>query len=559
MPRSRIPGRVVIAALLSCFLIYPVMAQEDSESDSLFGLDTVTEIEIRIEPDEWAKLQPSDDVNWDIGQAMQALINDAMTGEDMRSEKSSRPGLAGYMGIDHQYGRADVVISAETVAEVGVRYKGNGTFASGFPAGKPSFKIDFNEYRKKLAFRGLKKINLNNNDSDPSYLREALSYELFREAGIPAPRVGWARVVVAVGDKEPKAMGLYTLVEQVDKRFLKRHYGTADGLLIKPSTFGTFRHFGDVWSERYERAYVPKTEGTPEQQQHLVGFARLLNLAGDDEFEQKVDEYLDVDQFVNFLAVNVLLSNLDSFLGGTQNYYAYLEPRSNLVQLLPWDMDHSFGAFELLGTPEERRDFSLDSPAIGENSNRLIERTLAIPRIKAAYHARIEELLIRVFAEEKLLAQIQEAGNSVRPLLSDDEHARFDAALGNEPTTYEPHVLKYFVKKRLESVRGQLDGKSDGQRLSYGPLPGVVEAWIRIAVAGLVALVLNALMWVWGLIAGFRKSSGWGFANLFLYPIAPVYQGFVADPKSARRMSIGVAIAVAVLVAVVGWALTKLS
>lgn len=150
---------LAVAALLVVPVAKAVATQESSDSDSLFGLGTVTRIEIRIEPSEWAKLQPPKDVDWNIGKAMEVLVGDAIAGRDMHSDKSSRPGLAGYMGVDHQYGRADVVIGGDTVAEVGVRYKGNGTFATGFPAGKPSFKIDFNEYHDKLIFRGLKKIH----------------------------------------------------------------------------------------------------------------------------------------------------------------------------------------------------------------------------------------------------------------------------------------------------------------------------------------------------------------------------------------------------------------
>ena len=44
----------------------------------------------------------------DVGEAFGDLIADATAGRSFRSEKSTRPGLAGYLGVDHQYGRADV-------------------------------------------------------------------------------------------------------------------------------------------------------------------------------------------------------------------------------------------------------------------------------------------------------------------------------------------------------------------------------------------------------------------------------------------------------------------
>lgn len=73
---------------------------------------------------------------------------------------------------------------------VGLRFKGNGTFIEARTSGHYSFKIDFNEFDPDQEFLGLTKINLQNKVSDPTMLREALSYELFREAGIPCPRVG---------------------------------------------------------------------------------------------------------------------------------------------------------------------------------------------------------------------------------------------------------------------------------------------------------------------------------------------------------------------------------
>ena len=119
---------------------------------------------------------------------------------------------------------------------------------------------------------------------------------------------------------------------------MKDRFGAADGLLLKPSTFGVFRYLGEDWA-KYEVAYIPKTTPTEPQQQRLIAFTKLLHQADDEEFEATVDEYLDVDQFLRFLAMNVLLSNLDSFLGGAQNYYVYLDSASNRFHFLPWDMD----------------------------------------------------------------------------------------------------------------------------------------------------------------------------------------------------------------------------
>ena len=214
-----------------------------------------------------------------------------------------------------QFGVADAVSYISTGGGAFLEYV-EGDFTK-----RLSFKIDFNEYEEDFSFRGLGKINLNNNTSDPSLLRESLSYALFREAGIPCSRVGYAMVSLTVPglfDRQPH--GLYTLVEQVDKRFLKDRYGSSKGLLMKPSTFGSFRYLGEDWAE-YEIGFVPKTSATAAQKKHVIEFAKLIHKDGDQVFEERLETYLDVDQFLRFLAVNALLSNLDSFLGGTQNHY----------------------------------------------------------------------------------------------------------------------------------------------------------------------------------------------------------------------------------------------
>ena len=334
--------------------------------------------------EEWAKLQPPEDVRIDdqaVGKAFEDLIEDAMAGGHFRSEKSTRPGLAGYLGVDHQYGRGDVEIDGETVKNVGVRYKGNGTFIEGHMGGRYSFKIDFNEYVKGQEFRGMTKINLNNNITDPSLMREALSYEFFREASIPAR--AWVKEGEAhySGETEAKPVGLYTVVEQKDKRFLRRNYARqAD----EAEYIRLFRYFGEDWPSTTglcPRPTPPRSRKTSDR------VCRLIHEADDDEFEARYTDYLDVDQFLKFIACNVIVCNLDSFLSGSQNHYIYLEPSRTRFSL-PWDMDHSFGAFHLMGTPDTRRNMSIDKPVTDHRP--IIARVLGVPGNREKYHGYIE-------------------------------------------------------------------------------------------------------------------------------------------------------------------------
>ena len=70
---------------------------------------------------------------------------------------------------------------------------------------------------------------------DPAKAREALAFAVFRAAGVPAPRTAFAEVTLTVPGKYDKEyLGLFTVVENVDKRFLADRFGTDKGLLMKP-------------------------------------------------------------------------------------------------------------------------------------------------------------------------------------------------------------------------------------------------------------------------------------------------------------------------------------
>ncbi len=522
-------------------------------SDAFFGLDKVWEIHLQMEPEEWATIQPPEDMDWDFLKAFQKVGEDAIAGKNFHSERSTRPGLAGYFGVDHQYGKGNITIGEKTINDVGIRFKGNGTFVEGLQKKKLSFKIDFNEFVEDQEHLGLTKINLNNCITDPSMMREALSYEVFRGAGIKCSRVSWAKVSLTVpGEFKNKYIGLYSILEQVDKRFLKHRYGTKKGLLLKPSTFGIFRYFEEDW-EKYEKDYVPKTEATPEQQKHLMDFARLVQISGDSAFEEEIESYLDVDQFLRFLAVNVLLSNLDSFLGGSQNYYVYLNPETNRFQLLPWDMDHSFGAFILVGTLETRQQLSIDHPQLDKNL--LIERVLAMPRFKQSYHDYLNQYTDTLFNKEKMFRVIDKTGEFLRPLVAlEGEKAlrRFEATLAEKQQERKPHSLKHFVVKRPESIHAQLSGQSQGEILKWGEMPpGTIKQWIGIAVAIGIALLLNFAAYIRGIIVGFRGSVGWGCLNLFLYPITPLYYGYKVRADLGRKSARMVLWCIGILILVI--------
>src|SRR5262249_24800029 len=110
-----------------------------------------------------------------------------------------------------------------TYFPVGIHLKGStGSFRS--LDDKPAFTLNFDRFSRGTRFHGLRKIHLNNSVEDPSYLNEMIGSELFRAAGVPAPRVTHARV-----ELNGTPLGLYVLKEGFTEDLAGRYFKRTDG------------------------------------------------------------------------------------------------------------------------------------------------------------------------------------------------------------------------------------------------------------------------------------------------------------------------------------------
>jgi spore coat protein H len=189
---------------------------------------------------------------------------------------------------------------------------------------------------------------------------------------------------------------------------------------------------------------------------------------------------VDIEETARFLAVSVWLSNMDSILALGQNYYLYLDHKSEKFQFIPWDMDHSFGQFPMVGTEDQRMNLSLDKPWRGQN--RFLERMFNYPAFKTKYLAVFKEYNDTLFKPERMARQVDELAailrNSVKEE-SSEKLTRFDKVISGEtvtPTGFGGPMgqgtkpIKPFAKARHDSIISQLSGKNHGETLDT--LPG---------------------------------------------------------------------------------------
>src|SRR5262249_35761707 len=294
---------------------------------------------------------------------------------------------------------------------------------------------------------------------------------VFRAAGVPAPRTAFAQATLTIpGKYDRELLGTYTLVEQVSKTFLKDHFKSAKGLLLKPEGIRAMEYLGDDWAP-YEKRYNAKSDADPKLRQRLIDFSRLVDRGADEAFRKQIGSYLAVDEYLRFIAVNALVSNLDSIFMMGHNYYIYLPSESGKVVFMPWDLDLSLAGFPMAGGPDQQADLSLTHPFAGEN--RLFDRLMANREISEQYQKILKDLASTCFAKDSRRKQVDAIEQVTKEPLAKEKAAaekrrEFGGGFGPPGPGGPPEIfgrglnLRGFITKRTESVAAQLAGKSKG-------------------------------------------------------------------------------------------------
>lgn len=277
--------------------------------------------------------------------------------------------------LEDTYYRADMQWRDTTIPIVGVRSRGSG---SRNPH-KPGLKIAFDQYVNQKPF-GLKSIVLANGIQDPAMLKQRLGLKMFAKIGMAAPRVAHARVFV-----NRQYVGLYQVIEPIDKLFLARVYGKDEGGVVENNGYlfeyawkdaYAFDYLGDdlrIYAELFE-AKTHETDAPTVLYGPLEQLFRTFNTVSDSQFEREVGRLLDLQQFAKHLAVENFIAEYDGFLGswGPNNFYLYRLQNREVSQVLPWDKDMAFW------------DIRYD---IFQNieSNVLAQRALQVPSVYRTY------------------------------------------------------------------------------------------------------------------------------------------------------------------------------
>jgi spore coat protein H len=248
---------------------------------------------------------------------------------------------------ENTYYPADLRWNGQTVRNTGVRSRGLGS-RSGT---KPGVRVDFDRYATDQTFLGLKSLVLDNLTQDPSGVKESVSMRMYARVGIPASRESFARLYV-----NNELIGLYAVIESVDKDLLARVFGSIDGNVQNDGYLFEYNYIvGSPWRfeysgsdlEPYKARFDAKTHETKSDATKWGPIEELVRIVNDTpsaSLASMLQSRLDVGAFLRFVAAQNFVAQNDGFLGydGMNNFYFYRLEDSTAHVFIAWDEDNAF-------------------------------------------------------------------------------------------------------------------------------------------------------------------------------------------------------------------------
>ena len=174
--------------------------------------------------------------------------------------------------------------------------------------------------------------------SDETLLAEPYTYELYQEAGQPAPETSYG--AVQIDWWTGKLFIISELPE--DSYYVQKWFGDDNGILYKAWNFVDFSY---QWEDPtlYTDYFTQKTRVNDYDLAPLIRMLKFVTESSDEEFEAEIDSYIDVESVLTLLAIDTFVWNNDSFGWMGSNYYLYYHLWEQKFYLLTWDQNLAFG------------------------------------------------------------------------------------------------------------------------------------------------------------------------------------------------------------------------
>lgn len=360
----------------------------------------------------------------------------------------------------NQYMQATVVVNGKPFYSSGVRLKGQSSFDFSHEY-KKSFKIKFNQYTGGQTLYGISTINLNNNFNDPTMIREKLLFDIMRMEKLPAPRTAHAAVYL-----NDRYLGLYTLVEEINRRFLENEFGNSNGSLYEGEPYATLEDYGDNY-EMYWRSYLKKN--MTDSLADLIDLIKAINKAGmsDINYSKQLEMHLNVENVLKIWAITNIFYNSDAYnTEFVHNFFLYKNTLTKRFEWLPFDGNNAFNAWNPRHSLEAAERLSLFYIADDGINRPLQQKLFGHIKYREFYTNYARNLLEKKLTEPVLIAKVDELTIRVRRYIYEDPYKMFTneqfeksiyESLGDtlDPGGYVPG-LKPFIRARRNFILNEI-------------------------------------------------------------------------------------------------------
>lgn len=342
-----------------------------------------------------------------------------------------------------------------------VRFRGRS--ARALP--KLSFNVRLHETLPELRSD---RLNLNAMYTDPSMVREHLSMQVFREAGVPASRTSYVDLFL-----NDSYEGLYLYVQRVDDVLLAEHGRDAVGVTLVRDRSRDRVDGGDEPRSVFdaEASTPPDPEalvelfdhrGEPDWEAVAAFVAWVRGSEPGAAFAAGLEERVEVDELIDFLALHTLLGDVDAYY---DDYWMYRPAGSARFGFVPWDKDLSFGAhFSAVDGGVANVQFSYETPVDSwvTRRNRLFDLVMTTPQLRERHDRRVGELADVLDQEHycrRLVGLVPTIAESATATPGPDAFERHEANHVGHPADHDLHVAAVldYVQLRAAFLERQID------------------------------------------------------------------------------------------------------
>ncbi len=337
-------------------------------------------------------------------------------------------GLASLRKDQRKYVEATLREGNLVYSNVAVHLKGSSGSFRGVDD-KPGLTLNFGTFESGTKFHGLKKFHLNNSVQDPTYLSEWVCGELFHAAGVPTPRAA-----LALLELNNRKLGLYVVLESVERDFLARYFKKTRGNVYgQPGG-------GDV-SDPLERM---GGDG-PLDRADLKALARAAEEPDAARRWERLQQVLDVDRFLSFMALEVMLCHWDGYTFARHNFHVYHDQDTDKMVFIPHDLD------QLIGDP--------NVPIVPGVNGLMAQTTLKTPEMRRRYQERFGTLFTNLFVVRTLTNRIHQRVAQVLPDLK----------------AFNPNVAREF-ENNANGLKGRIVARAQGLEKQFNvPAPKTLK------------------------------------------------------------------------------------